>query len=114
MNVLSNACDAIRMNSKLNQADYIPTIRIRTEVTDHNSVTIVIADNGSGIDSEIVTKIFDPFFTTKPVGSGTGLGLSISYEIIVEAHRGQISCFSTLGQGTEFVIEIPIAQKKAM
>lgn len=114
MNVLSNACDAIRMNSKLNQADYIPTIRIRTEVTDHNSVTIVIADNGSGIDSEIVAKIFDPFFTTKPVGSGTGLGLSISYEIIVEAHRGQISCFSTLGQGTEFVIEIPIAQKKAM
>lgn len=64
-------------------------------MTDHNSVTIVIADHGSGMDSEIVKKIFEPFFTTKPVGSGMDLGLSISDEIIVEAHRGQINCFST-------------------
>lgn len=114
MNILSNACDALRMNPGQNQSDYIPTIRIRTEVTDTNLVTIRIADNGSGIDNKIVKKIFDPFFTTKPVGSGTGLGLSISYQIIVEAHRGKINCDSTLGKGTEFIIEIPIAHKKGI
>jgi predicted ATPase/signal transduction histidine kinase/tRNA A-37 threonylcarbamoyl transferase component Bud32 len=114
MNVLSNACDALKMNRIDNQADYIPTIRIYTEVNESNSVVIRIADNGSGMDNQIVKKIFDPFFTTKPVGSGTGLGLSISYQIIVEAHRGKINCFSTVGKGTEFIIEIPIAQKKTM
>jgi signal transduction histidine kinase len=55
-------------------------------------------------------KIFDPFFTTKPVGSGTGLGLSISYQIIVDKHKGSLTCDSTLGEGTEFVIEIPMQQ----
>jgi signal transduction histidine kinase len=53
-------------------------------------------------------KIFDPFFTTKPVGSGTGLGLSISYQIVVEKHKGQLSCVSALGKGTEFIVEIPV------
>jgi predicted ATPase/signal transduction histidine kinase len=114
MNVLSNACDALKMNRIDNPADYIPTIRIYTQVNESNSVVIKIGDNGSGMDNQIVKKIFDPFFTTKPVGSGTGLGLSISYQIIVEAHRGKINCFSTLGKGTEFIIEIPIAQKKTM
>ncbi len=114
MNVLSNACDALKMNRIDNPANYIPTIRISTQVNESNSVVIRIADNGSGMDNQIVKKIFDPFFTTKPVGSGTGLGLSISYQIIVEAHRGKINCFSTLGKGTEFIIEIPIAQKKTM
>jgi signal transduction histidine kinase len=56
-------------------------------------------------------RLFDPFFTTKPVGSGTGLGLSISYQIVVEKHSGQIHCFSELGQGTEFVIQIPLRHR---
>ncbi len=112
MNLLSNACDALKMKRIDNPPDYIPTIRISTQVSQSNSVVIRIADNGSGMDNQIVKKIFAPFFTTKPVGSGTGLGLSISYQIIVEAHRGKINCFSTLGKGTEFIIEIPIAQKK--
>ncbi len=114
MNVLSNACDALRMNRSDHPADYIPTIRISTHVSEPNSVVIRIADNGIGMDNQVMKKIFDPFFTTKPVGSGTGLGLSISYQIIVEAHRGKINCSSTLGKGTEFIIEIPIAQKKTM
>ncbi len=112
MNLLSNAGDALKMKRIDNPPDYIPTIRISTQVSQSNSVVIRIADNGSGMDNQIVKKIFAPFFTTKPVGSGTGLGLSISYQIIVEAHRGKINCFSTLGKGTEFIIEIPIAQKK--
>jgi signal transduction histidine kinase len=72
------------------------------------SVVIRIADNGSGISEEVRQKIFDPFFSTKPIGSGTGLGLSISYQIVVEKHKGKISCISASGQGTEFIVEIPV------
>ncbi|HBB33186.1 MAG TPA: ATPase, partial [Cyanobacteria bacterium UBA9273] len=49
-----------------------------------------------------------PFFTTKPVGAGTGLGLSIAHSIVVDKHGGQLSCISTPGQGSEFVIELPV------
>jgi signal transduction histidine kinase len=56
-------------------------------------------------------RLFDPFFTTKAVGKGTGLGLSISYQIVVKKHGGCIECNSTPGQGTEFVITIPISQR---
>jgi len=72
------------------------------------SVVIRIADNGCGISEEVRQKIFDPFFSTKPIGSGTGLGLSISYQIVVEKHKGKISCISASGQGTEFIVEIPV------
>jgi signal transduction histidine kinase len=71
-------------------------------------LVIRIFDNGPGIAKEIKKRIFDPFFTTKPVGEGTGLGLSISYQIVVEKHGGQLQCFSEPGQGTEFVVEIPL------
>ncbi|MCF2147002.1 trifunctional serine/threonine-protein kinase/ATP-binding protein/sensor histidine kinase [Desmonostoc muscorum LEGE 12446] len=87
-------------------------IRIFTQLTDSNSVMIRIADNGSGMTEAVRQKIFDPFFTTKSVGSGTGLGLSISYQIIVDKHKGNLTCNSTLGEGTEFVIEIPMQQSR--
>jgi signal transduction histidine kinase len=54
--------------------------------------------------------LFDPFFTTKPIGKGTGIGLSISYQIITEKHGGRLTCSSTPGAGTEFLIEIPVKQ----
>jgi len=56
--------------------------------------------------------LLDPFFTTKPVGKGTGLGMSISYQIVVEKHSGSLQCISAPGEGTEFIIEIPIHQPK--
>ena len=59
-------------------------------------------------------RLFDPFFTTKEVGKGTGLGLSISYQIIVKKHGGRIKCTSAPGQGTEFMIEIPIVQHNSL
>lgn len=59
------------------------------------------------MSQDILERIFDPFFTTKSVGSGTGLGLAISHQIIVEKHKGKISCVSNPGQGTEFIVEIP-------
>ncbi|MGE5655952.1 MAG: CBS domain-containing protein [Actinomycetota bacterium] len=85
-----------------------PAIRICTEIVNGNFVTIRIADNGPGIPKEIRRQLFDPFFTTKPIGKGTGLGLSISHHLVVEKHGGRLECFSELGKGTEFVIEIPI------
>jgi two-component system, NtrC family, sensor kinase len=72
-----------------------------------NRITVEIIDNGPGIPESHLTKIFDPFFTTKEVGKGTGLGLSLSYGIIKE-HGGNIYVSSRLGEGSTFVIELPI------
>ncbi|HEY9649348.1 MAG TPA: ATP-binding protein, partial [Coleofasciculaceae cyanobacterium] len=87
-------------------------IWICTQVVGQNQVVILIGDNGSGMTPEICQKLFDPFFTTKPVGSGTGLGMSISYQIIVQKHGGKLQCISAPGQGTAFLIQIPIEQTK--
>ncbi|MGB3639314.1 MAG: HAMP domain-containing sensor histidine kinase [Rivularia sp. (in: cyanobacteria)] len=76
-----------------------------------NKLQISIINNGSGIPEDNRNKLFDPFFTTKPVSKGTGLGLSMSYQIIVEQHQGQLNCISTLGEGTEFKIQIPVSSK---
>lgn len=117
MNLISNAIDALEQGCKedynrLTRTPYLqPTIWIRTEAMDCNSVVIRITDNGPGMTEEVRTQLFDPFFTTKPVGKGTGLGLSISYQIVVEKHGGQIKCISTPGKGTEFALEIPRQQK---
>jgi two-component system, NtrC family, sensor kinase len=110
MNLLSNGIDVLEEKRDTQSDLSQPTITIRTSVTETNWVTIAIADNGSGISEAIRTKLFDPFFTTKPVGKGTGLGLSISHQIVTEKHRGKIDCYSQLGQGTEFVVQIPLQQ----
>jgi signal transduction histidine kinase len=70
-------------------------------------VSITVSDNADGIPQQVLEKIFQPFFTTKPTGEGTGLGLSISYDII-KAHGGEIKVESQEGQGTKFIIELPI------
>ncbi|MBE9201992.1 MULTISPECIES: PAS domain S-box protein [unclassified Nodularia (in: cyanobacteria)] len=106
MNILSNAIDALEENFVGEQRQ----IHISTELLHNNLVTICIADNGLGIPQKILSKLFDPFFTTKDVGKGTGLGLSISYQIIVDKHRGNLSCHSIPGEGAKFIIEIPIRQ----
>jgi signal transduction histidine kinase len=68
---------------------------------------IEVADNGTGIDPEILPKLFDPFFTTKEVGEGTGLGLSIVHNI-VRAHGGHVEVDSQLGVGTCFRVYLPL------
>ncbi|MFN6539551.1 MAG: ATP-binding protein [Nostoc sp. EkiNYC01] len=110
MNILNNAIYAFKENNVQHwQAEnQMPIIQIKTSITNEKTILISIKDNASGINSEVQEHIFDPFFTTKPVGQGTGLGLSISYQIVVEKHRGKLSCISALGKGTEFQIEIPI------
>jgi PAS domain S-box-containing protein len=115
MNVLSNAIDAIDEQNQMRSFEEIKAnpskITVRTELFNEHQVAIRIADNGPGMTEQVKQRLFDPFFTTKPVGSGTGLGLSISYQIVVEKHSGQIHCFSELGQGTEFVIQIPLRHR---
>jgi signal transduction histidine kinase len=72
-----------------------------------NQITLIISDNGCGMEDIIRKNIFDPFFTTKRNKGGTGLGLSISYGIIKD-HSGTIEVESKVGQGTKFTIQIPI------
>lgn len=118
LNILANAIDAFSPNNYKDEKGSSNKIAIRTELLTESAkeilsdkVVIQITDNGMGIAEDVKSRIFDPFFTTKPVGQGTGLGLSISYQIVVEKHGGRLECFSELGKGTEFRIEIPVRQK---
>ena len=115
MNIIANAIDAFEQCNQQNVSQEIefnsPIIKIITQVSeDGNSVIARIKDNGPGMPDEVKKHVFEPFFTTKPVGKGTGLGLSISYQIVVEKHGGELTCISALGEGTEFVISLPIHQ----
>ncbi|MEG4291363.1 ATP-binding protein [Microcoleus sp. C2C3] len=107
MNVIGNAIDALE-EVKKGDKGYSPTIWISTEATADNTVTVKIRDNGPGIAAACAQQIFDPFFTTKSIGKGTGLGLAISYQIVAK-HHGKIEVNSQIGQGTEFVITLPVA-----
>ncbi|MCU0548096.1 MAG: ATP-binding protein [Leptolyngbya sp. Prado105] len=106
MNIIANAIDALEDKHSTTNAH----IKIRTSMIYSNWVEIAISDNGCGIPESARSRIFDPFFTTKPVGRGTGMGMSISYQIITQKHKGKLDYTSTLGEGTEFVIQIPIQQ----
>jgi PAS domain S-box-containing protein len=114
MNILSNAIDILdernQQLSPLEIAEHPATIVIKTQQSDPQVVAISIKDNGKGMTEAVKQKLFNPFFTTKPVGKGTGLGLAICYQIIVDKHRGHLHCNSEVGEGTEFIIEIPIRQ----
>jgi two-component system, NtrC family, sensor kinase len=115
INIIGNAIDALEeVNTQRTHEEIKKNpsqIVISTNVSNSQLVEIAIADNGMGMSEKIKNRVFDPFFTTKPVGKGTGLGMAISYQIITERHGGELKCFSTLGQGTEFIIQIPIKQK---
>lgn len=105
LNMISNAIYAV----KLKFGDAVGGhIIIKTYHKD-NDLFISIRDNGTGMDENTQKKLYEPFFTTKDVGEGTGLGLSIAYNTI-KKHNGQIHLNSKLGEGTEFVIQIPIVQ----
>jgi signal transduction histidine kinase len=97
MNLIVNAAQAIKESG---------VITIRTGV-DNGWVRVSIADTGSGIAPENLSRIFEPFFTTKPVGQGTGLGLSLSYNI-VNKHGGRIEVESEIGKGTTFTVFLPV------
>ncbi|NEO86076.1 MAG: AAA family ATPase [Spirulina sp. SIO3F2] len=105
LQLFNNAIDALRL------ADFEvePRLIIKTQKGSNQHIEIVITDNGLGMDENAQNRMFDPFFTTKPVGQGTGLGMAIVHQIITEQHQGTIRCTSTQGQGTEFVIGLPLS-----
>jgi signal transduction histidine kinase/ligand-binding sensor domain-containing protein len=94
-------------DGKKKASHYIPIVSVTTQLTDKNHIQITIRDNGCGIPSHIKDKIFQPFFTTKPTGQGTGLGLSLSFDI-VKAHGGELKVESLDGEGTTFIITLPL------
>jgi len=103
LNVISNAIYAVHKKFGEKHGGEI----IITTSHDEQNVFISIKDNGTGMDAKSQKKVFEPFFTTKDVGEGTGLGMSIAYNTI-KKHNGVIKVNSTLGEGTEFVLQVPI------
>ena len=116
LNLFNNAFYAT--NKKLNaktekrNTDYKPLILITTRKINsplgNESIEITVSDNGEGIPQNIIDKIFQPFFTTKPTGEGTGLGLSLSYDIITKEHNGTVKVESKEGEGSTFIIQLPV------
>lgn len=84
-----------------------PAIQVQT-ARDGDKLQIVVSDNGAGMDEAVQNRIFEPFFTTKSPGSGTGLGLSVSRFIISSNHGGNMTVSSCPGQGTSFIISLPL------
>ena len=99
LNLVNNAVDALPQGGDI----FIET-RLNTEA---KSIEVVFEDNGIGISSEDQNRVFAPFFTTKEPGKGTGLGLSICNNVI-SAHNGKIALESRIGNGTRFVVSLPI------
>ena len=107
LNLITNAFYAVAEKQKGLNGNYQPTVNVSTKKTG-NKIELSVQDNGNGIPQNIVDKIFQPFFTTKPTGQGTGLGLSLSYDII-KAHGGEIKVETKEGEGSEFIIQLPVA-----
>jgi signal transduction histidine kinase len=105
LNLINNAFYAVIEHSK-QQDNYDPTVSVSTKKSG-NKILISVKDNGYGMPDSIKEKIFQPFFTTKPTGQGTGLGLSLSYEI-VKAHGGELRVKTKEGEGSEFIVSLPV------
>jgi len=102
-----NQINQVLLNLLLNaiqSMDKPGTIRVVLQMDD-DTLLITVSDEGKGIPAENLRNIFRPFFTTK--GHGTGLGLSLARRI-VEAHGGSIDATSVVGQGSEFLIRLPV------
>jgi signal transduction histidine kinase len=75
-------------------------------------VILNISDNGKGMSEETCLRVFEPFYTTKRNEGGTGLGMHISYNIIKQKLNGTIKCHSTLGEGSQFEITLPLIEEE--
>ena len=110
LNLVVNAAHAIA--DKVGATGEKGTIAVSTR-HDGDWAEIRIRDTGMGIPEKIRAKIYDPFFTTKPVGRGTGQGLAIAHSIIAEKHRGTIDFETAVGEGTTFILRLPIHERSA-
>jgi ligand-binding sensor domain-containing protein/signal transduction histidine kinase len=111
LNLFNNAFYAVNERKNQLNGTFEPTVTVSTKKIenkpDNYRIEICIKDNGTGIPGKALDKIFQPFFTTKPAGQGTGLGLSLSYDII-KAHGGEIKVETKEGEGSAFIISIPL------
>ncbi len=105
--LLVNAAQAIAEKLGDNPADEKGVITITTSDLG-SGIELRIRDTGMGIPKTARPRIFDPFYTTKTIGKGTGQGLAIAHDVITAKHDGKIDFTSKVGQGTEFVIRLPI------
>jgi DNA-binding response OmpR family regulator len=97
-----------RSSAPIEQPTVLPTlIDNRCAGASAEFVVFDIADNGPGLDAQVIDRLFEPFVTTRPVGQGTGMGLAISYAIISQ-HGGTIQVASASGQGATFRVAVPI------
>jgi signal transduction histidine kinase len=115
LNLINNAFYAVNEKAKQGIAGYETTVTVTTKRSPlpgrgagGEAVIISVKDNGNGIPDKIKEKIFQPFFTTQPTGQGTGLGLSLSYDIVTKAHQGEIKVTTKEGEGTEFIVVLPM------
>ena len=106
LNVMNNACYAVKLRSEMESADYKPTVAVKVALTD-NTLQISIADNGVGMSKEVQDKLYENFFTTKPAGQGTGLGMGIVRNLIEDNHNGKVVVDSAENVGTTLTFIIP-------
>jgi len=106
LNMYNNAFYAVSEKKKQTPENYEPVVSVSTKKM-QDKIEIIVSDNGGGISPQILNKIFQPFFTTKPAGAGTGLGLSLSYDT-VRSHGGTLRVDSKEGEGSAFIIDLPV------
>ena len=108
-NLLDNSFFAVQQHQKLQGDGYLPEVHVKTEKEEAH-ILVEVRDNGIGINESDRDKVFEPFFTTKPTGKGSiGLGLSLSYDIVVNGHGGGFTVSSKSGEGSSFVVKLPIS-----
>ena len=114
-NIIENAIHAMPQGGtvtvRVEPGPFRPTAN--AHASDQPAARVSIEDQGIGIPAENLDHIFDPFFTTKEVGKGTGLGLSIAYGI-VQDHGGWIEVSSQPGEGSRFLIYLPLAETRCI
>jgi len=106
LNILSNGAYAVNKQFAFKQGGQL---KITARVND-GQVELIFEDNGIGMDETTKNKLFNPFFTTKEAGEGTGLGMSISLTIL-KKHNGTLEVQSSPGEGSSFIIRLPIHQQ---
>lgn len=106
MNLIVNACDAIREKQELSQTRELGKITVSCRA-EEGFVEVIVKDDGCGMDEETKQRAFEAFYTTKDLGKGTGLGLSISMGII-KKHEGELLLESELDKGSSFKVKLPI------
>ena len=113
INLAVNARDAIAEHGTVRicvqQVETMPSVRFAPPLKGMFAA-VSVSDDGCGIDASVMTHVFDPFFTTKGVGEGTGLGLSQVFGFVKQS-EGEVDVESRVGEGSTFVLYLPLTQQ---